>query len=118
MVCVRVLTDNDFNGRAVRGVLRRRPTFDLVRVQDVGLADASDEEILAWAAENDRIVISHDHNTMVGFARNRISDGEPMPRLFAIRTTASIGKVVDDLLYIDDCSRHEEWADRVEFLPY
>ena len=35
-------------------------SVDLVRVQDVGLEQADDTSILAWAAENNRILLTHD----------------------------------------------------------
>ena len=50
---LRLLTDENFNGDIIRGLLLREPDLDLVRVQDVGLAGNDDQEILAWAAEND-----------------------------------------------------------------
>ena len=116
---IHILTDNDFNGRILRGVLRRNPDFDAIRVQDIGLADATDPEVLAWAAENDRIVVTHDRNTMVGFARDRVAAGDVMPGLFAAdRSASAIGRVIDDLLLIDDGSDHAEWIGRVEFLPW
>ncbi len=114
---IRLLTDNDFNGKIVRGLRRRRPGIDLVRVQDVGLANAPDPDILAWAAENDRIIATHDRNTMVGFARARIAAGEPMPGLFVADGTAIRG-VIDTLELIDGESQHAEWAGRIEFLPW
>src|SRR5436190_24343346 len=108
---VRALTDMDFNGRIVRGVLRLRPTFDMVRVQDSGLAqDTPDPDILEWAAQNDRIVLTHDRNTMVGFARDRVAAGLPMPGLIVVDNTASIGRIITDLLLIDDATGHAEWA--------
>jgi hypothetical protein len=115
---VRVLTDNDFNGHVVRGLLLLRPAYDLVRVQDVGLAAASDPEILEWAAQNDRIVATHDRRTMSGYARDRVAAGLPMPGVFVVKSKATVRKVIDDLLLIDDCTQHAEWANRVEFLPY
>jgi predicted nuclease of predicted toxin-antitoxin system len=91
---IRVVTDFDFNGRVVRGILRLRPTFDLVRVQDIGLAqNTPDPDILAWAAANDRIVLTHDQNTMAGFAFDRVAAGEPMPGVFVVDNTAPIGQV-------------------------
>lgn len=115
---VRLLTDNDFNGRATRGLLRKRPGLDLVRVQDVGLATATDQEILAWAAANDRVVVTHDRNTMVGYALDRVAAGEPMPGVLAVALTAPVRRMVDDILLVDACSQHAEWANRVEYLPY
>jgi hypothetical protein len=115
---VRVLTDFDFNGRIVRGVLRLRPDFDLIRVQDVGLAqNPPDPDILEWAAQNDRIVLTHDRNTMVGFAFDRVAAGQPMPGVFVADNTASIGQIISDLLLIDDLTTPAEWANRVEYLP-
>ncbi len=115
---VRVLTDFDFNGRIVRGVLRLRPGFDLVRVQDIGLADNTpDPEVLAWAAANDRIVVTHDRNTMVGFAFDRVAAGEPMPGVFVVDNKGRFRQIIDDLLLIDDLTNHADWANRAEYLP-
>jgi hypothetical protein len=73
---------------------------------------------LEWAAQNDRIVLSHDQNTLVGFALDRVTTGQPMPGLFVVDNEAAIGRVIDDLLLIDDTTEHSEWANRVEYLPY
>ena len=40
---VRLLTDENFNGDIVRGLLLRRPALDLVRVVEVGLAGVEDQ---------------------------------------------------------------------------
>jgi hypothetical protein len=39
----------------VRGVRRLRPEIDIICVQDVGLAGSDDPEVLAWAAEQERV---------------------------------------------------------------
>jgi hypothetical protein len=49
---VRLLSDENFNGDIVSGMLLRRPDLDLIRVQDVGLETAEYPGILSWAAEN------------------------------------------------------------------
>lgn len=70
----------------VRGLLRRHPTIDIVRAQDVDLAGVSDPMLLAWAAEEHRILLTHDISTMPGFvcarvaARLRIPGRQPIPR--------------------------------------
>jgi hypothetical protein len=55
---LRFVTDNDFNEDTVTGtgLLAERPGLDLVRVRDVGLRNAEDPDILAWAASEGRIV--------------------------------------------------------------
>jgi predicted nuclease of predicted toxin-antitoxin system len=57
---LRLLADENFNGDVVRALLLRQPDLDVVRVQDVGLAGTADPDILAWAAVNDRIILTHD----------------------------------------------------------
>ena len=57
-------TDENFRAIILRGLKRRKPDLDVVRVQDVGLSGADDETILAWAAEERRILLTHDVKTM------------------------------------------------------
>ena len=53
-----LLSDENFNGDIVRGLFLRQPNLNLVRVQDVGLREVDDPSILAWAADNSRIILS------------------------------------------------------------
>lgn len=39
---LRFLVDEDFDNDIVRGVLRRQPSLDMVRAQDVGLSEHHD----------------------------------------------------------------------------
>lgn len=72
---LRLLSDENFNGDMVRGWLLRHPDLDLNRVQDVGLEEADDPTILAWTAEQNRIVLTHDRATMPDFAYARVVAG-------------------------------------------
>jgi predicted nuclease of predicted toxin-antitoxin system len=70
---LRLATDEAFNNRVVRGLLRRQPDLDILRVLDAGLAGRDDEEVLAWAASEGRILITHDVTTMKQIAYDRIA---------------------------------------------
>jgi predicted nuclease of predicted toxin-antitoxin system len=74
-----LLADEDVHGDIIRGLLRRQPTIDLVRVQDVGLANTPDTQILEWAANEGRVLITQDESTMIGFAWARVRARQPMP---------------------------------------
>jgi hypothetical protein len=52
---LRLVSDENFNGDIVRGLLFRLPDLNLVRVQDVGLEQAIDPVVLAWVAQDERI---------------------------------------------------------------
>lgn len=47
---LRLLSDENFNGDIIRGLFLRQPNLDLLRVQDVGLREVDDLEILDWAS--------------------------------------------------------------------
>ena len=61
---LRLLADENFNGDIVRALVLRQPDLDVVRAQDVGLAGVHDPDILAWAAANTRIILTHDRATL------------------------------------------------------
>ena len=69
---VRFLSDEDFDNDILRGVLHRNAEVDLVRVQDVGLSGADDQDILEWAAEHGCVLLTHDVSTMKTHALVRI----------------------------------------------
>lgn len=76
---LRFLADENFNERVIRGVLRQNPDVDIVRVRDVGLSAADDPTVLEWAAQQGRVVLTHDVATMTRFAYERIQVGLSMP---------------------------------------
>src|SRR5207237_5717655 len=94
---LRLVADENFNGDIVRGLLLLRPDFDVVRIQDVGLSGADDPDILVWAAENDRIVLTHDRTTMADYAYERVAAGEPMPGLFILNDRFPVGQAIQEL---------------------
>lgn len=114
---LRLATDEDFNNKILRGLRRRDSELDILRVQDAGLAGYDDLEILAWAADEDRVLLTHDVNTLVGFAYDRIVAGLPMPGVFAVRRSLTVAQAIEDILLLAQCSDDGEWRDRVLFLP-
>ncbi len=113
---LRLLSDENFNNDIVRGLLRRAPRLDLVRVQDVGLQGAEDSTILAWAAANWRVLLSHDRATIPAVANDRVEAGESMPGVLVIDDRRPIGVAIDDILLFALCSEEREWAGHVLYL--
>jgi len=112
-----LLSDENFSGDIVRGLLLRRPDLDLVRVQDVGLQGSDDRAVLAWAAQHGRIVLTHDRATLPEAAYDRIRSGDAMPGVFVASDRLRLGQVIEEVLLIDACSQAGEWASRVLYLP-
>ena len=114
---LRLITDADVHGHIVDGVRGRNPVVDLIRAHEVGLRTANDRALLEWAAAENRIVITQDRSTMIGYARDRIIAGLLMPGLFVLRPRTTIAQAIDAVLLVDHCSEQDEWQNRIEFLP-
>jgi predicted nuclease of predicted toxin-antitoxin system len=65
---LRLAADENFNNDIVRGLLRREPGLDIVRIQDVGLSGADDPTVLEWAAQEGRVLLTHDVTTITRYA--------------------------------------------------
>ena len=112
-----LLSDVNFNGGIVRAMLRLRPSLDLIRAVDVGLGTATDSEMLRWAAARERIILTHDVTTMVGFDYEFVQLGETMTGLIEVPERRPIGRVLDDLSMVIDASFPGEWNGQVIYLP-
>ena len=112
---LKLVSDENFNGDILRGLYRRRPDLDVVRVQDIGLNTSLDPDILAWAAREDRILLTHDRDTMPCFAYDRVKDRQAMPGLFLVSDQMPIGQAIDEILLAVDCLTREECRDFVRF---
>jgi hypothetical protein len=114
---LRLAADENFNNDILDGLLLRNPALNIVRAQDVGLSGAEDPDILDWAAREGRILLTHDVKTMPPYAYQRVAAGQPMPGVVEVNPAFSVGRVIDDLLILAECSREGEWEGRILFLP-
>ena len=110
---LRMVSDENFNGEIVCGLFRAQPELDLVRIQDVGLCGADDPLILGWAAEHDRILLTHDRKTVPAFAYDRVRENEPMPGVIVVDNRVAIGRAIDEILLFSDFSEPGEWEGQV-----
>lgn len=103
--------DEDFNNKILRAVLRRRPSIDIVRVQDIpGLSGQSDAVVLEWAATESRVLFTHDVSTMTQPAYQRIMKGLAMPGLFEVSQNLPLNIAISEILLLVDYSLPGEWV--------
>jgi Domain of unknown function (DUF5615) len=117
VVNARFVADENFNNDILRGLRRRHPSIDLVRVQDEGLSGADDPVILEWAAQTGRLVLTHDVSTMTRYAYERVQEGKRMPGVFEVGRHVSIGTAIEEILLVAECSLEGEWEGQVRYLP-
>jgi hypothetical protein len=114
---IRFLSDEDFNRRIVRGLRRHLPLLDIVRVQEVGLTTRPDTEVLEWAANENRVVLTHDVTTMSKHAFDRVKRESAMPGVIEVSQDVPIGEAIEELVLIAECSLENEWRNQVIYLP-
>ena len=111
------LADENFDGDIVRGLVRRRPELDIVRVQDIGLRGVEDPPLLERAAQLGRVLLTHDVSTITKFAYERVAAGLPMPGILEVRRSLAIGQAIDEILLVVDLSLEGELEGQVRYIP-
>ena len=114
---LRLLIDNDFNQIILRGLSRRVSGLDVVTAYEIGLSEASDPDLLAWAAVQKRIVVTHDRRTMPNHATDRMLRGEKVAGIIVVPRRLPVSRVIDDLEIVVSCSVEDEWENVVKYLP-
>jgi uncharacterized protein DUF5615 len=113
----RFLADHDLNEAIVDGTVRREPLIEFLKSRDIGLHVRPDADVLAWAATQDLIVISHDVNTMPAEAYARVGAGQPLAGLLMVQQSHPVREIIESLVLIWAASEAEEWHGQVRFLP-
>jgi hypothetical protein len=116
-VKVRFLADADLNKAVVSGVLRREPSLDFLAAQTAGLRRMTDPEVLALAAQQPRVLVSHDVGTMPAHFRAFRNAGKHSSGVFLIPQSLDVGTAIGELVLIYLASEASEWEDRLVWLP-
>jgi uncharacterized protein DUF5615 len=98
-------------------LFRAKPDLDIVRVQDVGLTGTGDEALLQWAADQNRVLLTHDVSTITAYAYHRIMRGDAMPGVFELSRRVTVRDAVEDIILLSECSKPGEWEGQVRYLP-
>lgn len=110
-------SDEDLNARIVRGLLRRVPDLDIVRIADVGLSGADDPTVLEWAAQAGRVLLTHDVSTITRRAYERVNAGAAMPGVVEISQGLSVARAIDDLVLLATTGTPQDCDGQIVYLP-
>ncbi|GAB4515957.1 MAG: hypothetical protein OHK0046_20270 [Anaerolineae bacterium] len=115
---MRFLADENFNGKLLSGLRQRMPDVDIIYTQDTPMYQSGDPQLLAWAAQEGRIVLTHDVQTLIGFAYDRVKNGLPMPRVIEVENEMPIGAALEQLAVMIGASTSEDFIDQVRYIPF
>ena len=112
----RLLADYDLNLAIVAGVVRRSPEIDFKRAEEVPLEGLKDSAVLRVAAQEHRVLVSHDVSTMPGHIREFVRE-RTSPGVVVIPQDLSIGKAIEDLLLICEACDPRDLENRACLIP-
>jgi Domain of unknown function (DUF5615) len=109
--------DADLRDPIVSGVKRREPMIDFKTANEAQLEGVPDPEVLAKAADEGRMLVSHDVNTMpkhfTEFIKTRTSPG-----VVLINQGVPYSEAIDGLIHLWITADAEEWENVLSFLPH
>jgi len=112
----RLLADADLNGAIVAGVMRRSGDIDFRRAEHVPLEGLQDDAVLAIAAADGRVLVSHDVSTMPGHFREYVRD-HVSPGVILVPQYLGIGKAIESILLLSDAFDPQDIENRVCLMP-
>ncbi|WP_121971398.1 DUF5615 family PIN-like protein [Leptolyngbya sp. BC1307] len=117
MTRVRFQADADLRQSIVVGMTSKQPDLDFRSANEAGLEGMKDPEVLAIAAHDNRVLVTHDRKTMPTefgqFITTQTSAG-----VFVISQRLPIGAAIDALILIWEASTSEEWIDQIMTFPF
>lgn len=115
---VRFLADEDLDSDITDGLRSREPAIDILDVKKAGLRGKGDTVLLDLAAQQDRILITHDRRTMTRYFQERLAAGRLGAGVFVVPQRAAIGAIIESLLLVWTASQAEEWRNQIVYLPF
>lgn len=113
---VRYQADADPNEDIVSGVQRREPEIDFQTADELELANLLDTDVLALAAKEGRILVTHDRRTMPTHFGQFIEDHKS-PGLIVISQKTDIVSAIEDLILIWIASESQEYVNSILTIP-
>ena len=109
--------DADLNHAIVRAIRRREPATSFTSAADANLEGIPDSEVLEMAAAQERILITHDRQTMPEHFRERLAQGKSSPGVLIVSQFEPLGPVVETIVLIWAASNSEESRNQIRYLP-
>ena len=113
---INFLADENLRRAIVLGLRRREPSVSFLQAYEAGAAGKDDLTVLQLAAEQHRIVVSHDVRTMPGHFGQFIPR-QASPGVILIPQSLPVSTAIEELLIVWLASEAEEWVNQIRFLP-
>ena len=115
---VRFLADENFRLAIVQGVRRFQPNIDILTITNAGMSGALDPQVRLFAAQEGRVLLSHDVHTMpLHFATMR-QEGQQSAGVILIPQLIGYHESIEAIALVWEASAPEDWVDVLDYLPW
>ena len=112
---LRFLADENIERAIVTGLRRLHAHINCLTAREAGTLGLSDPDVLAFAAKENRILFSHDIQTMPHHFGTHLAQGLHSAGVIIIPQTMPIQQVIETLYIVWNASTPEEWINTIEF---
>jgi predicted nuclease of predicted toxin-antitoxin system len=117
MTKVRFQADADLRQAIVTGTIRRQLNLDFKSAYTALLEGKKDSEVLAIAAQDGRLLVTHDRKTMPSefgkFIMSKTSSG-----VLILSQNLSVSDAIEALILVWEASTAEEWINQMMSIPF
>lgn len=113
----RFQADENLNAKIIAGLLRREPSLDFQTAKAAKLVGLPDPEVLSVAARENRILVSHDQESLPDHF-SRFIEKSTSAGLLIVSQKLDIGDSIEQILLVWTASEAEEWINRIGYLPF
>ncbi len=114
---IRFLADENFRAPIVSGLRRQRPALNIQTAAEAAILRWLDPAVLVYAANHNRLLLSHDVHTLPDHFADLLASGRHSPGVLLVSQTLPIGVSIQELLLIWEASEPEEWRDLCVHIP-
>ena len=114
---LRVLLDQNFDHRILYGLMRRIPELDYLTAHQAGWGELDDFDLLIEAGNEQRVLFTHDLQTMPQHVASVIASGHDVAGVFVVPRNLSFEQAINELELIVMCSSESEWINSYRILP-
>ena len=113
----RFQADNDLDQRIVVATLRLDPSIDFRTAPAAGLHNMPDDEVLAYASREGRVLASHDRKIMPEHFGRLLASGQTSPGLIIVSAKLPVGRAAEWLHLLWEATSAEEYVNSIYNLP-
>ena len=110
------LADADLKFQIIVAVRQLEPAVDFLSANEASLAGMKDPQVLLYAAQHGRMLVTHDRDTMPKHFYSFIKSHQS-PGIIVIPQSLRTSAAANDLVLMCAASKPEEWANQVVWFP-